>query len=104
MAFLVNFTARAERDLAALYEEINAEEAAAARRWYLGLKESILALEQLPYAWPVTRESRRLRHLLYGRKPHVYRVIYHVLKSRKQVDILHIRRGARRHFTAADLK
>jgi toxin ParE1/3/4 len=104
MAYLVNLTARAERDLGALYIEINAEASVAARKWYLGLMGAILTLEQLPYACPITHESRRLRHLLYGHKPRLYRIIYRVLKSRRRVDILHIRHGARRPFTAADLK
>jgi toxin ParE1/3/4 len=104
VAWLVNITARAERDLVALYDEIDAESSAAARAWYTGLRMSILSLEQLPHAWPITRESRRLRHLLYGRKPHIYRVIYRAVKSRHQVDILHIRHGARRAFRPSDLK
>jgi plasmid stabilization system protein ParE len=42
--------------------------------------------------------------LLYGRKPHVYRVIYRVLSDEKPVDILHIRHGARREFNPTDLE
>lgn len=103
MAYLVNIADRAERDLAALYDEIDAENSSAAHRWYAGLKEAILSLERLPYCWPVTYESRRLRHLLYGHKPHIYRVIYRIRETRKQVDVLHIRHGARRGFGASDL-
>ena len=39
MEYAVNLTVRAERDLASLYERINAEHSEAARKWYLGLKE-----------------------------------------------------------------
>jgi hypothetical protein len=46
MAYLVNITARAERDLAHLFVEINAEYSDAALKWYFGLKEAILSLEQ----------------------------------------------------------
>jgi plasmid stabilization system protein ParE len=104
MAYLVNITARAERDFAALYEQINAAESGAARRWYIGLKKAILSLEEMPNRCPVTRENRQLRHLLYGRKPHVYRVIYRVLEMQKRVDVLHIRHGARREITESDLE
>lgn len=104
MAYLVNITARAGRDLVALYDEIHAENSPAARRWYTGLEEAILNLENLPYRWPVTHESRRLRHLLYGRKPRIYRVIYRVLEKRKRVDVLHIRYGARREFKTSNLR
>jgi toxin ParE1/3/4 len=103
VGWFVNITGRAERDLVALYDEIDAANTAAACKWYNGLTRAILSLEQFPYAWPVTHESRRLRHLLYGRKPHIYRVIYRVVTSRKRVDILHIRHGARRRFTSGDL-
>lgn len=105
MAYLVNVTIRAERDLAALYEAVDAENSAAARRWYAGLKQVILDLENQYSIWPSTREGRGLRHILYGRKPHdIYRVIYKVIERKKTVEVLHIRRGARNRFTAPDLK
>ena len=103
MAYLVRIASRAERDLVSLYEEINAPDSAAARRWYRGLKQAILSLAERPNRCPVTPENRRLRHLLYGEKPHLYRVIYRVDGRRRQVDVLHIRHGARRKFRASDL-
>ena len=96
MVYLVNITSRAERDLAHLYEVINAGHSDAALKWYRGLKGAILSLEEQPNRCPVTREKDDLRHLLYGRKPHIYRVIYRVLERKKHVEVLHIRHGARR--------
>jgi toxin ParE1/3/4 len=84
MAYLVKITARAGRDLAQLYEEINVEDSDAARKWYRGLKEATLSLEMQPTRCPVTPESNKLRHLLYGHKPHIYRTIYRVLESRRK--------------------
>ena len=81
MAYLVNVTARAERDLAKLYSAINAGDSDATLRWYRGLKLKILSLEQQPARCPATPESPELRHLLYGNKPHVYRAIYRVLEK-----------------------
>jgi plasmid stabilization system protein ParE len=98
MAYLVNLTARAQRDLIALYELMHAEESAAAGRWYDGLKRAILSLEEFPRRCPVTPENKRARHLLYGHKPHVYRIIYRVLERKQKVDVLHIRHGARRRL------
>jgi mRNA-degrading endonuclease RelE of RelBE toxin-antitoxin system len=57
----------------------------------------------MPNRCPATPENPRLRHLLYGRKPHVYRVIYRVLENEKRVNVLHIRHGARRKFKASGL-
>ena len=98
MAYLVKLTARAQRDLALLYDEIHIEQSGAARKWYRGLKNAILSLERLPNRCPITPESSEFRHLLYGKKPHVYRVIYRVLEKQQHVEVLHIRHGARRKF------
>lgn len=96
MAYIVNITSRAERDLGDLYREINAESSDAALKWYLGLKHAILSLEKQPNRCPVARRRGNLRQLLYGDKPHVYRVIYRVREKQKQVEVLHIRHGRRR--------
>ncbi|MGD0293909.1 MAG: type II toxin-antitoxin system RelE/ParE family toxin [Terracidiphilus sp.] len=104
MAYLVKFTPRAERDFAILFEDIHAEDSDAALKWYEGLKEAVLALGRLPNRCPLTRENPNLRHLLYGHKPHVYRVIYRVLEKQMQVNVLYIRHGARREFTASELE
>ncbi len=98
MAYLVNLTARAARDLSLLYDATHAGNSRAALQWYTGLKEAILSLEHQPNRCPKTPENARLRHLLYGRKPHIYRVIYRVAGKSKQVDALHIRHAARRRF------
>ncbi|MFY9752885.1 MAG: type II toxin-antitoxin system RelE/ParE family toxin [Candidatus Acidiferrales bacterium] len=103
MPYAVNITARAERDLAILYEQINAQNSHAALKWYRRLKRSILSLESQPKRCPVTRRRGNLRHLLYSRKPHIYRVIYRVIERRKQVEVLHIRHGARQNLKPSDL-
>jgi plasmid stabilization system protein ParE len=103
-AYLVNLTRRAQRDLAQLYYEINAGSSDAALTWYRGLKQAILSLENHPGRCPVAPEMDKLRHLLYGNKPHIYRVIYRILERQKQVDVLHIRHGARKPFKASDFR
>lgn len=95
MAYLVNLTARAQRDLVDIYEYIHAADSAAASRWYAGLKEAILSLEEFPYRCPETPEKQNVRHLLYGRKPRVHLVFYRISEKKKRVDIVHIRHGAR---------
>jgi toxin ParE1/3/4 len=103
MAYLVKVTARAERDLAGIYEEINAECSDAALKWYRAFKEAILSLEHHPNRCPLTPESDKFRHLLYGNKPHIYRAIYRVIEARKEVEVLHIRHGARRRFRRPEI-
>lgn len=99
MAYVVRLMPRAKCDLRLLFEYIHAGESAAAFRWYEGLRREILTLEETPNRCPFAPESRRIRHLLYGRRPHIYRVIYRVLEKKKLVEVLHIRHGARREFT-----
>ena len=39
-----------------------------------------------------------LRHLLFGKKPNVYRIIYAIDERTHVVRVLHIRHGARARF------
>jgi plasmid stabilization system protein ParE len=103
MAYVANITSRAERELADLYGKINAEHSDAALQWYLGLKEAILRLEEHPNRCHVTRKSDKLRHLLYGHKPHIHRVIFRVLERQNHVEVLHIRHGVRRKLKTSDV-
>lgn len=89
---------RAQRDYADLFAAIQVEASPTAARWNRGLKRVILSLEEMPGRCAITRENRRLRHLLYGRKPNVYRVVFRILEREKRVQILHIRHGARDDF------
>ena len=104
MGYGVNLTARAERDLVWLYQTVNAAGSQAALKWYRKLKQVILSLEENPNRCPHAPESEKYRHLLYGRKPHVYRVIYRVRETQRQVDVLHIRHGARRPFEDSEVR
>jgi plasmid stabilization system protein ParE len=90
--------------LETLFEEIHAEDSEVALKWYLGLTDSILTLENLPNRCPATPENPKLRHLLYGRKPHIYRVIYRVIERDQRVNVLHIRHGARIRFRESDIR
>jgi len=98
MGYCVNLTARAQSDLTLLFASINAGRSAAAFKWYVGLRQAILSLEETPNRCPKTPENQSLRHLLYGHKPHIYRVIYRVIEKIKCVDVLHIRHGARLRY------
>lgn len=108
MAYLVKFGASAALDLENLYVEKNAAESNASARWFNDLEEAVASLTNLPNRCPLAAEGRRLkrklRHLLYGAKPHVYRVVFEVDETRKTVWVLHIRHGARDKLMASNLK
>jgi toxin ParE1/3/4 len=104
MAYRVEITSRAERDLNELYQQVRWVGSERAQDWYFNLKEAIFYLREMPARCSKTPENKTLRHLLYGRRPNVYRVIFRIRLKARFVQILHIRHGARRKFTAADLK
>jgi toxin ParE1/3/4 len=95
---------RAQRDLADIYFWIGAKSSDTTRAWYFGLKDSIRTLRNAPGRCPVTLENKSLRHLLYGHKPHFYRIIYRMVVKQQLVDVLHIRHGARDAFTLQDFE
>jgi toxin ParE1/3/4 len=102
--YRVRFTKRARRDLFLLGQQINVAESEAAQKWYWGLREAIRKLRRQPNRCPITPEDGSLRHLLNGRKTNIYRVIYRVLEGEKQVEVLHIRHGARGRFRLSDIR
>ena len=102
VAYRVKIMPRAERDLTAIYTRINAPSSDAAYTWYRGLRDAIRALRAHPNRCPTTPEDKDLRHLLYGNRPHVYRVIYRINESQKQIEVLHIRHGARDEFKTGE--
>lgn len=100
MPYRVDVADRAARDLRRLYREIEASSSATARSWFDRLEATIIALDENPARGARTPEDPRLRQLLHGRKPNVYRVIYEVDDLRRVVTVLHIRHGRRDAFTS----
>jgi len=98
MAYLIRVMPRAARDLLSIYNQIDGAGSEAARKWYRGLREAIRSLGAMPHRCPEAPEDRSLRHLLYGDRPHVYRVIYRTIEEKKLVEVLHIRHGAMDRF------
>jgi toxin ParE1/3/4 len=91
MAYHVDVTVRALRDLALIYRRIEAGASAQAARWFDGLEEAIFSLEEYPTRGPLTPENPALRQLLYGKKPYVYRIIYKIEQDTSTVRVVHIR-------------
>jgi plasmid stabilization system protein ParE len=97
MTYRVDLTERATRNLRRIYRTINAENSERARDWLNGLEKAVFSLDENPARAPVIPEDS-LRHLLYGRKPNVYRIIYAIDERERVVTVLHIRHGAREAF------
>ncbi len=85
MAYRVDLTERAARDLRQLYRTIDAENFSQAHAWFNGLERVILSLDENPARGSVILEDAHLRHLLYGRRRNVYRIIYAIDERRRVV-------------------
>jgi toxin ParE1/3/4 len=96
MAFEVRLAKRAIRDLRDIYGAINAEASETAAIWFRGLEAAIFSLETHPARCAVTPERMNVRHLLYGNKPHIYRVLFTINEQSEIVNVAQIRHGARR--------
>jgi plasmid stabilization system protein ParE len=95
MAYRVDITKRAERDLEQIYLTIEADSSKQANIWFNGLERTVLSLDEHPARGAPIPEGAELRQLLYGRKGHRYRIIYAIDESSSIVTVLHIRHGAR---------
>lgn len=101
MAFRVKQTPQADHDLDAILEWLLTQQAGeAGQRWFRKLKEAVTSLSELPERCSLAPENAEfpfeVRQLLYGRKPHQYRVLFTI--EADMVVILHIRHGRRRHL------
>jgi toxin ParE1/3/4 len=102
MAYRVDLTERAARNLRRIYLTINAEDAAQAHAWFNGLEQAVLSLDDHPARGAPIPEDNNLRHLLYGRRRYRYRIIYAVDEGNQVVTVLHIRHGARDAFVPGE--
>jgi plasmid stabilization system protein ParE len=98
MAFRVETSLEAENDALAILEWLISKEVGEAGvRWFVALEEAIASLATFPDRCPLAPENSKhpfeVRHLLYGRRPHVYRILFTVQGD--TVNILHIRHGRR---------
>jgi plasmid stabilization system protein ParE len=98
MTFRVEISADAERDAEAILEWLLSEQAGETGiRWFLELERAIKSLESFPERCALAPENQRfpfeVRQLLYGRKPHVYRILFAV--EGETVQVLHVRHGRR---------
>ena len=98
MAFRVEISEDAENEARAILEWLISQHAGdTGLRWFQGLEDAMASLSELPQRCPVAPEDSgfpfEVRHLLYGRKPHVYRVLFTIQGD--TVYVLHIRHGRR---------
>jgi plasmid stabilization system protein ParE len=80
MAFRVRLLASAQADAAQIYERVTAAAPVHGPLWYNRLITAIESLREFPrrcgHAPEDARFPSEIRHLLFGRKPNVYRVLF----------------------------
>ncbi|MGI4826639.1 MAG: type II toxin-antitoxin system RelE/ParE family toxin [Janthinobacterium lividum] len=89
-------SARAAADLHGIFRFINGAESEAAAKWFNDLEELVTSLATLPYRGVTAAHDPQLRYLLFGNKPHIYRILYRVDDATNLVAIRTIRHGARK--------
>ena len=96
MAYEVRLSRRAVADLEAIYNKKNVQHSAPAEAWYLGLRDAVFSLENLSHRGMVAWDRPSLRQLLYGTRPHTYRILYAVDDAACVVSIVQIIHSARK--------
>src|SRR4051812_39852608 len=98
MAFRVEITAEAQRDVDAIYEWFVLQHAGeAGLRWFSALEIAIQSLRDFPERCSIAQDllhlSFEVRQLLYGNRPHTYRILFTIQND--TVYVLNIRHGRR---------
>ena len=95
MAFRVELTALALDDLRTIFKAINASKSEPVRAWFDGLEQLMMRMDAFPGRGSTVPEDGRFRQLLYGNRPHTYRIIYKIDEEAMTVTVIHVRHGAR---------
>jgi plasmid stabilization system protein ParE len=111
MTYKVSLTARAKADASEAFERIRDVSPHGADRGLRGFFAAVLSLADLPARCPLTPEAEELRHparhLLYGKRSAVYRLIFDIQEESKEgprVRVLRIWHGSRDAISAEDLE
>ena len=106
MKYRVHLTHSASADAERAYDWLAQRAPRAAVKWFNGLLDVVESLEMFPRLCGLARESEKspeeIRQMLYGRRPHIYRILFIV--RGEDVYVLHIRHGARQTMEPQDIQ
>lgn len=75
--------------------------------WLIGLFEAVFSLAEMPRRCPVISESANLgfeaRHLLYGKRTGIHRIVFDINDAVGEVRVLRIWHGSRDEIRLTDL-
>ena len=105
MTYQVRVHRIARLDLRDAYEWAHERAPSTVDRWFDRFREAIRSLELHPERCPLAAENRKVslevRELHFGRRPNVFRVIFHI--DGNDVRVLRIRRAQRRQLTRREI-
>ncbi|MBI2203433.1 MAG: type II toxin-antitoxin system RelE/ParE family toxin [Candidatus Rokubacteria bacterium] len=97
MPYRVEIAPSATEDIEAAYLWIRRRSPAVAAVWFNGLDHAVASLEENPRRCSLAPEAdaflEEIRQLLYGKRRHVYRILFTVVG--RTVRVLHVRHAAR---------
>ena len=108
MAYRVVLADAAKADANQIYDWVVEKAPLAGPEWFEELIDCLYSLAELPNRCPLAREAaeaaRVIRCLHFGKRQHVYRILYEVDTSCETVWILHIRHGALQDLAPGKLR
>ena len=95
MEYRVKLSDRALRDLADIYDFVEADASESAYAWFLEFEKAVYSLERHPERGSPDPKSKRRWRLFFGARPGVYKIMYQIDRRNAVVNVFHIRHGAR---------
>lgn len=107
MAFKIEVTEPAEKDLFDTFALIREVAPHAAKVWIERFYSAIQTLSSMPDRCPIAPEAdevgKEIRHLIFGRKSSCFRIIFDISQSNSTVRILRVWRSSRDRIKETDL-
>jgi len=99
---------QAEADIAEAFTYLSERAPEVAAHWYRHIRGEIKSLTEMPARCPLAPEGTKLglelRHLTYGKRPGIYRIVFRIVEEGQEIHVLAVRHGARRPLTDEEIK
>ena len=96
MAYQIKITTPAEDDIYSAFDRIKKLAPLVSEKWLRGIFKSIFTLSEMPDRCPIAPESEALglpiRHLFYGKRTAIHRIIFDIQNEAKADPLVRILR------------
>ncbi|AIE85974.1 type II toxin-antitoxin system RelE/ParE family toxin [Fimbriimonas ginsengisoli] len=104
MAYRVEATFQAARDIEEAIAYIGEDSVSAARKWHSELQELIQSLEEMPARFPIIAEADILKRPYRSAHHYSHRVIFRIDEGEKKVYVVRLYHGARKPLVPRDFR